>query len=186
MINTSSKKNLNNRSPHRRSQVKSPLFKRTTTIKKMGHFHKITNKNLISNAIVKNLLAGDGWQKEREEAIQYLETSANGHFLILLRNVNNKLKFSGIYIVESGQKLTKLYTLQPMPNRVTPNMINKYYKYDMAGQSFKEIVGTKEFHHMTDAIMLKANYEKGAGMYIPERKQLIVANSPIRLRQRKV
>ena len=64
-------------------------------------------------------------------------------------------------------------------------MVNKYFKYDSVAQNFKEIVGTKQFHSMTDAIMLKANYEKGAGKYIPERNQLIVSNSPIKLRRRK-
>lgn len=151
----------------------------------MGNFHKITNKNLISNAIVKNLLVGEIWRNEREEALNYLDTSANGHFWVLLRNVNGKLKFSGIYTVETSEKLNKLYTLLPMPNMVTPNMVNKYFKYDSVAQNFKEIVGTKQFHSMTDAIMLKANYEKGAGKYIPERNQLIVSNSPIKLRRRK-
>lgn len=80
MTNLSDVKTTKNRSPGKVSRAKSPSIKRVTTLKGMGNFHKITNKNLISNAIVKNLLVGEIWRNEREEALNYLDTSANGHF----------------------------------------------------------------------------------------------------------
>lgn len=73
-----------------------------------------------------------------------------------------------------------------MPNRVKPNMIYAYYKFNYFLQEFEEIVGTKEFTSQCDAVMLKANFEKGiGGLRIPNNPNLRVANSPIKLQRRK-
>lgn len=39
-------------------------------------------------------------------------------------------------------------------------MISQYSRFDPIDQEFQEIVGMKDFHDLTDAVTLKANYEK--------------------------
>lgn len=46
------------------ARVRSPVIKRTTPLKGMGKFCKITNKKLIKNAISNVLLSGSNWKNE--------------------------------------------------------------------------------------------------------------------------
>ena len=147
----------------------------------MGKFWKITNKRLISIAISNYLLAGDIWKNDREEALQYLEMSSNGHFLIMLKLINGKYKFNGIYILENNELINKIYSIQKSPNWVVPKMVDKFLRYDPIDAEFKEIVGMREFHDLTDAIILKANFERTAGFNFEEQKEFIVPTKSYKL-----
>ena len=140
----------------------------------MGKFWKITNKKLISNAISWYLLAGDIWKNDREEALQYLEMSSNGHFIIMLKLISGKYKFNGIYCLENNELINKIYSSQKSPNSVIPKMVDKFFRYDPIDMEFKEIVGMREFHDLTDAVILKTNYERTTGFYLEEQKEFIV------------
>jgi hypothetical protein len=139
---------------------KSPMIKRTTNLRGMGKFWKITNKKLIINAISNCLLNGELWRVELEEIVQLLDLCEDAHFIILLKSIQGKMKFYGVYQRDNNEGMTKIHSIYKTPDTITSKMVNEYFRFDPVNQEFQEIVGMKSFHDSTDAVTLKTNYER--------------------------
>jgi len=53
-------------------------------------------------------------------------------------------------------------------------MIDKNFSFHQKNSSFEEIVGVMEFHSLTDAVTIKANFEKSTVLSKSSEKELVL------------
>lgn len=161
--------------------TRNVVTKRTTTQKGMGKFRKITNKKLISGIISNYLLLGENWRNDKEEALQTLEMSPNGHFVLTLKVISGKYKLNGIYMLENDEQINKIYSILMSPDVIVPKMVDKFLQFHPVDKEFTEIVGTNIFHILTDAIVLKSNFEKSSGFFLVQQPDFSMPSKSFKL-----
>ena len=67
-----------------------------------------------------------------------------------------KMKYEGVYMLDNSERIFKIHSLYNCKNVISSNMVGQYYKYS-SNLEFEELVGTKKFHNLTDAIILKTS-----------------------------
>lgn len=60
-----------NDSPNK-NRMRSPMIKRTTILRGMGKFCKVTNRKLIINALTTNLMGNEVWTNDFNKVNKYL------------------------------------------------------------------------------------------------------------------
>lgn len=131
--------------------MRTPLIKRTNHSKGIP---KVQNKVFILKSITSSLLPGEVWESYREEIAERLEKWNNGHFILLLKPVQGKVKYGGVYMLGWSQKIFKVHSWYNTPNVISWNMVKEHLRFTQ-DLEFEELVGTSEFHNLTDAIVLR-------------------------------
>ncbi|CAF0704892.1 unnamed protein product [Brachionus calyciflorus] len=142
-INQSPSMNLNNINEADYSGPK--LYKRLT-----GK----TNKSTIINSLNQLVLAGTVNAQLRKQVIEEIESSDARHFVILFRDYH--LQYRGVYSYTSETDYIEKIVGQG-PQRISEDMIEKYYKYNSGGKQFSP-VQTKHLSIQCDALTIHSAY----------------------------
>jgi len=124
-----------------------------------------SNMQVVINAITNVCLAGHIHMRRRENVIRGLQDRvASGkkdfqgaQFIILVRS-EVSLKFRGVYLVDRViGHLRKLQGAKQLPQTVSDDMIESFYKYNTGQRNFTKI-STKSITKTTDAVALDPKF----------------------------
>ncbi|OAF66488.1 hypothetical protein A3Q56_05784, partial [Intoshia linei] len=126
------------------------LFKKSSTR---------SNRNIIINAIIHNVLPGGVNLKTRNLVLSAIENSDAEQFIILFGN--SRLQYRAIYAVdESEDCLVKIIGLINTPQIIRENMHDKFYKFNSGSKLFSYIESNKHLSVSLDGLIIKKEYYK--------------------------
>ena len=120
------------------------------------HYSKMSNKKIIKKAINEVCLAGNSNKEYRDKINEIIDKCEYENYIILFRGNYGRFDIRAIYTYDIQNKNIEILTcMGNAPNFIDSSMVATFYKYNVSGNQFKELRGTKEFSCIVDGVCLR-------------------------------
>ena len=118
-----------------------------------------SNKKVIKNALSNVCFAGKTHLKQKDEICELIDSSYHENLIIVFKSLGRH-DFKGLYAFNEEGQLIKFHGIGNLPETLSKEMVQEYYKYYTCNKEFKLIDGNKEISIAVDAVTLKQSYAK--------------------------
>ncbi|CAD7945402.1 unnamed protein product [Amoebophrya sp. A120] len=117
-----------------------------------------SNRKLTRNAVLL-LLQGEASRSLRETVLAQIDgVLQDERFVIVFRGMHKgRRDFRALYALREGRWVRVAHLFQ-CPACISDEMVERYYRFDTGGRTFKEIEGASEISGAVDAVFLKPEF----------------------------